>query len=235
MIISHEHRFIFLKTRKTASTSIEIALSEFCGPQDVITPISKDDEDIRHRLGFIGPRNYRKPLLQRRRGDWLYMLLYRDLDAIPALRFYNHITAAEVRALVPPEVWESYFKFSIERNPWDKALSYYHWDRRSPTRKDQTLPDFLYRLGTGLSNWPVYASDGNISADFVVRYEHLAADLAEVGKRIGLPKGLSIENIHAKSGARTDRKPYQEVLTEAERGFIYHLCRREIEHFGYQF
>ncbi|MEL6382956.1 MAG: chondroitin 4-O-sulfotransferase, partial [Cyanobacteria bacterium J06626_18] len=32
MIISHEYKFIFLKTRKTAGTSIEIALSKFCGP-----------------------------------------------------------------------------------------------------------------------------------------------------------------------------------------------------------
>ena len=32
MIISHEHKFIFLKTKKTAGTAIEAALSELCGP-----------------------------------------------------------------------------------------------------------------------------------------------------------------------------------------------------------
>ena len=32
MIVSHEHKFIFLKTKKTAGTSIELALSELCGP-----------------------------------------------------------------------------------------------------------------------------------------------------------------------------------------------------------
>ena len=44
MIVSHRHRFIFIKTRKTAGTSIEIALSAHCGPDDIMSPISKEDE-----------------------------------------------------------------------------------------------------------------------------------------------------------------------------------------------
>ena len=43
MIASHQHRFIFLKTRKTAGTSVEIALSKVCGPDDIITEISPED------------------------------------------------------------------------------------------------------------------------------------------------------------------------------------------------
>jgi hypothetical protein len=35
MILSHRYRFIFLKTGKTAGTSVEIALSEYCGAEDI--------------------------------------------------------------------------------------------------------------------------------------------------------------------------------------------------------
>jgi hypothetical protein len=51
MIISHKHKFIFLKTRKTASTSTEFALNEICGPDDVVTPVGVIDETKRTGRG----------------------------------------------------------------------------------------------------------------------------------------------------------------------------------------
>ena len=58
MIASHRHRFVFVKTRKPAGTSLEIALSRHCGPEDVITPISAADERLRRELGGTGPQNH---------------------------------------------------------------------------------------------------------------------------------------------------------------------------------
>ena len=39
MIISHKYKFIFIKTRKTAGSSIEYNLSNYLGDDDVITPL----------------------------------------------------------------------------------------------------------------------------------------------------------------------------------------------------
>ena len=52
MIISHKYKFIFIKTRKTAGSSIQIYLSELCGEGDVVSTIDRPERPYR-------PRNYR--------------------------------------------------------------------------------------------------------------------------------------------------------------------------------
>jgi hypothetical protein len=39
MILSHDRRLIFIKTQKTAGSSLELSLSQICGPTDIITPL----------------------------------------------------------------------------------------------------------------------------------------------------------------------------------------------------
>ena len=51
MIVSFSKRFIFIKTRKTAGTSMEIALSGQCADGDIVTPIVPEDELLRFRQG----------------------------------------------------------------------------------------------------------------------------------------------------------------------------------------
>ena len=47
MIISHEHKFIFLKTKKTAGTSFELALSSSAAPTTSSRLIAESDEALR--------------------------------------------------------------------------------------------------------------------------------------------------------------------------------------------
>ena len=58
MIISHKHKFIFIKTFKVSGTSMEIALSNYLGKQDIITPINLEEEILRYKKTGIFPRNY---------------------------------------------------------------------------------------------------------------------------------------------------------------------------------
>ena len=72
-IISHRHRFIFVRTHKTASTSVEIALSRICGPEDVITPFP-DRQGLSNPVLPIRARSHRADLRSRDRALRLQLL-----------------------------------------------------------------------------------------------------------------------------------------------------------------
>jgi len=130
MIISHKYRFIFIKTNKTAGTSIEIALSRFCGDKDVITPIVPEDEEIRKRLGYRGAQNYLAPILDYRWQDLVRFMR----KGKRKLRFFNHISAKEIREKIGENIWKSYFKFCFERNPFERVISLYYWRNQKEPR-----------------------------------------------------------------------------------------------------
>lgn len=227
MIINHQYRFIFLKTSKTAGTSVEIALSKFCDRGDVITPIYAPDEEIRRGLAYPGPRNYTVPFSRYEPGDWVNLLVWRR-----RLRMRNHMGAATVKRLVPTDVWSSYFKFAIERNPWDKVVSKYYWDHRG---KPETSIEEWIRSGAGnrINGYEIYAIQGQLAVDRVLRYERLTEELAELSRTLRLP---SIPELpRAKGAFRGDRRHYSEILSPAERQHIAVVYAREIALMGYQF
>ena len=44
MLISHKYKFIFIKTMKTAGSSVEIELGKIMGDDDVVTPLCDEVE-----------------------------------------------------------------------------------------------------------------------------------------------------------------------------------------------
>lgn len=60
MIISHKHRFISVKTRKTAGTSLQQALNRICGSEDIVSPTGIDDPTYKPRnyTGLVKPLPY---------------------------------------------------------------------------------------------------------------------------------------------------------------------------------
>ena len=230
MIISHKHKFIFLKTTKTAGTSIEIALSKFCGPDDVITGFASEDEKIRQELGYRGRQNYLSPL-------WEYNLkdIGRFLVKGRAKRkFYNHITASEVRAHVGQQIWDSYFKFCVERDPWDRVVSLYYYTYKSEPRPkfseyiDSNVPLSLKHFG-----FELYTIDGQIAVDKICRFENLAEELEVIRTQLGFPEKLNLPR--AKSRFRKNRRSYRDYYSEEEKKKIAELFSDEIGLLGYKF
>lgn len=233
MIISHRHRFIFLKTSKTAGTSIEIALSRFCGPEDVITPISEEDENIRRQLDGRGPQGYHGSIWQYSLSDWWKKLV----RGKAAPRYYNHIPARKLRRRVDPDVWNSYFKFCVSRNPWDRVISQYHWRQRQlPESQLPSVRDFLesrHVRSLNRKGFQLYTINGQVAVDRICRYENLAEELEAVRQQIGLSEPLELP--FAKAGHRRDDRHYRDILAEEERHRIAELFRDEIELLGYHF
>ena len=230
MIISHKYKFVFLKTNKTAGTSIEIALSKYCGADDIITPITAEDEKTRMGLGYLGPQNYASPIWDYGVRDVVKTLRKGKRKA----RFYNPISAKKVRAYLGDQVWDSYYKFCFERNPWDRIVSLYYWRCKSDPQLTisefvgSTVPLVLKRRG-----FELYTIDGQIAVDKICRFENLSEELEVVLKQFGISEKLELPR--AKSRFRRDKRSYRDILGEEEKVKIAELFCDEISLFGYEF
>ena len=207
MIASHAHRFVFIKTRKTAGTSLEIALSRHCGPADVVTRISPEDELLRAAAGGVGPQND---------------------DTSPSS--YAHMGARRVIKVIGREAWDSYFTFAVERNPYDVVASSYRFSARKPSYT-KTFAEFVRtprRLDRLALNERLYRMGGRVVVDQVYRYEELPAAIADLSSRLGLELDLP----HAKQGSG---QHYRELYGPGDAEIVGERFARTIREFGYEF
>ena len=221
-----------MKTTKTAGTSIEIALSRHCEERDIVTPLVPSDEVTRRDVGGVGPVNHLAPVSTYRLGD-----LRRRLTGTKKVRYSNHMSGQEVRHLVGTETWDSSFTLCVERNPWDRVISMFHYFNavQRPPRPAVDFDRFLrmpvmQRLkskGEG-----IYCAGGEVIVDRVLRYESLASELEDVRVHLGLPAPLELPR--AKGGHRTDRRPAREVYSDEQAQIVADLFADTIERMGYE-
>lgn len=223
MIVSHKHKFIFLKTNKTAGTSVEIALSRFCGADDVITPISPKDEKTRKGLGYRGAQNYRTPLSGYSFKDFFAVLLHGKLKK----RFYNHMQAKEAQCHIPCEIWNEYFKFTIERNPFDRCISHYYFAHKKEPRPSLSEHVNLQSHDLKRKGYYLYTANDVVVVDKICRFEALSAELENVRLTLGLPEPLNLPN--AKSGYRKDNSSHREIIDDKTRNKIASLFSEEMD------
>lgn len=226
MIVSHTHKFIFIKSEKTGGTSVEAALSRYCRDADIVTSL----EDY--------------PFNRDKNSNWVH-------QSMNAGEFEQHDDAITLRKKLGPDVWSAYFKFSIARNPWDKVVSDFFWqNRRNPI--PTPAKRFYHHLGFPFNelgsarkafsrfveegNWQTndrfYFIDGELCVDYVIRYERLADNLKEVCKRAGLPE---LELPQLKSGMRSRNHHYSEYYDKETRALVAERHQNDIRHFGYTF
>jgi hypothetical protein len=229
MIISHEHQFIFVKTHKTAGSSLEVALARECGEDDVVSHMEDN-------LATGLPRNYGPttalgPLYNRSR--LVRKLLGRHSPLLGAF-YYEHMPAWRIRELVGRDTWSRYFTFCFERNAWDKVVSYYLWKKHGQQRGMPAFADYVRNKAHRLPlDARLYFDDAGVMVDRVYEFRDLPAALADLRERLGLelPEPLPRE----KTAVAPQRKPYRDYYDDGTRSRVAALFEREIALMGYSF
>ena len=188
MLVSHLRNFIFLKSIKTAGTTVEIFFEEFCRPNAQIYLEGEEwTRSVESVEGIIGTRGK-----------------FAENE-----KYYNHKTAEELRSELGNEVWSDYFKFSIVRNPYDELISRFWFFLDSKARISllgadlgATQKEFKKWVMTQENlNSRIYLIDGKLEIDFMIRYEFLEEDVGRVCTLLGVEKNVS-ELQKFKSGIR---------------------------------
>lgn len=223
MIISHSRRFILVKSRKTASTSIERAIIPQLEDRDVWTPIS---------IPPVAGRNYYSawPIdLMTAKLEWFRDLVGRD-SALHHRFFFDHMPLARVRPLLPAAQFASYRKYAFDRNPWDFLVSLYHFSRRKTPVADWDFDRFLNDFPV-VQNRALYIENGAVIADRVFRFEELAGALSEISAETGLSFASLPEDKRSYRGG-TD---YRSYYSASSRDLVAERWAETIALLGYDF
>jgi len=204
MIISHKHKFIFVKTKKVGGTSLELALASICDDGDIITPTS--DEEIRQELNFIGPQNYLNTYKDLgKRGTLKLILGLRERHE----KYLRHYSCTRIKEKIGPKIWNEYYKFTVMRNPYEFIVSHYFSSKRDENFKDYLLanPEHL------LTNWKIISNKKNeILVDHIIKYEEYEKGLEIVSDKLKL--NSNIYNLFKTISAKTDRRPKNATVSE---------------------
>lgn len=217
MLISHPCKFIYLKTRKTGGTSVEIYFEPYCvDPKNRAGDVHNRDAEI-SEWGVVGSRGS------------------------PSRPWYNHMPASEVRELVGEVVWRQYLKFCVVRHPFDKVVSYFWFDVAAPIREALRGAAFsdvrqMFQHWTALGRFPmdqeVYTIGNEVAVDRILRFERLEQDMGELCGRLSVPWQPGRIG-RFKSEYRMRREPFFEYYGPAAAARVREAFAWEMSFFGY--
>ena len=259
-IINHKYKFIFIKTQKTAGTSMEISLSKFCDKNDIISTIKPSDEKLRQELQYQGPTNYsyfkeRIPINFKGVFNFFKNLIkllpfskkifrYKT-EAIflpfklfkPVAKIQEHTTLEELKKYIPEKEFEEYYKFCIIRNPYDSMISHYWWEvAKNDFDRSKSFFEFVEKESYNhfKMTYNIIFTSNKLLFDKCIKYENLEQDIREVSNKINLPENLYdiFKSIKTKHLTREDKS--LDILDERSKKKIYNDWKIFFDIFGYK-
>ncbi len=221
MLVSHTKKFIYIKTVKTAGTSTEVALQDYCLPPDNDYPTDNVPCEMSVTdQGIIGARG---------------------ID-VTDKTWYHHMPAAKIRDQLPAEVWSGYTKICNIRNPWDKTVSWFHFIHGTAKSlpeaemiaafRDFVRPEDSAKPSIGADSH-IYFIDGKPVGDEYIRYERLNEDYLRVCETLGIePKPLPALKRESRG---TQTVPYRKYYDAELRDLVAKIYEKEIAAFGWDF
>ena len=214
MILSPGRSYVFIHIPKTGGTALALALESRAKADDIM-------------LGDT-------PKARRRR--------HRVMDVATQGRKWKHSTLADIDGLVPDQTLRQMFAFTMVRNPWDRAVSYYFWLR------DQKFDNPAVHLAQALS-FTEFTShrqtmatfravpaasymrhrDGVEQCQLYIRLEHFSTDAQPLFDHLGFELTLPMANTSAR---RRDWRSYYDDRTAES---VAQSCAKDIAQFEYSF
>jgi len=244
MILSRLHNFVFIKGRKVAGTSVQMALSTICGPDDIVSPITQRDERTRLEMGGR-PRNFAKPAEEERYIQQILAATPEKLNDVkhPDTKFGAHIALTELIRIVP-EAADMPMVF-VERNPYAKLLSRANHLKTfegykkgggmtaTPDQLKQAAAEVVSPKGfKSVRNIDLYKRpDGTIKGTRL-RYEHLVEDFEAFVRGLGVKDAPALPM--AKPGQMSNRYDPRDFFSRAQLDTINKAFADEFEAFGYE-
>jgi len=225
-VISHKYKCIFIHIPKCAGTSIESKLGHLDnhdgrGGQDHRT-IRMIEQPYLIPNTFFSKENITE-LLRRKKYQYFN-------------KVYNHRN----KYTVTKQQYESYFKFSIVRNPWSRAFSLYkniirddiHLKNYGIT-KEISFKEFLFLFaGKRMLKPQMYwlkSFKSTIPLNYIGRFESLQEDTHKIFELLKL-KETSLP--HLLKGSTDNYKKYYDNETN---NIIMDIYKEDIDTFGYKF
>ncbi len=244
MILSFAHRFVFIRGRKVAGTSVEMALSTICGPDDIVTPLIATDERVRQQMGGRCGNYSDQPVLEQ---GYVKLVMEATPAQLPLLSkppLAKYTTHMSLKSIVARHALDGFRIVCVERSPYARVLS--------ALNTAQTLDDYDYASGMQgsiadlprlfdealaagiihrLRNIDLYKDASGTVRARALRYETLRADFDAFAAELGIAAPPTLP--HAKKGRMANDLNPLEVLRHDQVAAITAIFAEEFDAFGY--